>query len=776
MGIINDMENLFSRVGHNKLGKLVEGDENSMKFLLKNIAFALLFVILLMGLASGKAEAQPRIEITPQQFAISGIIGTSPFQYPFTVRAVNENITELTFSPSNLMEISRGKTWIIGANVQITPAVSRIKKGQSQDFIVTVQNIPESGQYEGTIAVSYKEQAADAQDTLSISVQAAKFSASPPQIILRFEKSLGGLGGTSGIPWTLALNEESGRAPQEMMVTLAANASVSLDSLVHSEDKSQVIRPEQILVQPVAIETRAAGQGLTINTTFTNPQVTAGKYTGTLTVRSESLGLLASVPVEVQVRYPSWLAWLLLVAGVIASMLISWWNTTGKKKNAILGDAFRLREKLQKADITEECSSQIEEQLNEVQTLLLSDNLEKAQEMITTATKNLETCRSNKKELKKKADEVEGLIERWDQVEEQVNTFVASDAAVVKTYLPGVKKALRTLKGDIKEGHRSVDEALNSVAIEKKKLDAFGGLLDGLVELEGDLKLLDQAYRGALEQRFIQPIKVHFRAIVRDKDIEDVAGEIKNAGSQFKRADELRAKLMSLDQQIKDLKQQGLDMHEAEKALKACEGYLAHANIDMAENHLDDIEKAIDAAPRPIVKAVASHDVLRDFDFALGLKNRQERSTMMVSTLSTVLEAGSRSLRGLTDDEENILRAMRNLQNTRVEISHPEALLGEYVGASGAVPRGVTPSRPGVLDPLRQWLTPVRQEMTIKIMLYLILIPLLAVIGFSQLYANNFTFGAKNVWEEYLALLLWGFGIQMSTATVASVVKTFRGS
>jgi hypothetical protein len=47
----------------------------------------------------------------------------------------------------------------------------------------------------------------------------------------------------------------------------------------------------------------------------------------------------------------------------------------------------------------------------------------------------------------------------------------------------------------------------------------------------------------------------------------------------------------------------------------------------------------------------------------------------------------------------------------------------------------------------------------------------LAVFGYSQLYVNNPIFGANNLWQEFLLLFLWGFGIQSATADVAGISK-----
>ena len=256
-----------------------------MKRSLKLVGFCF-FIVLLLNSVMKEAIAQSGVKITPKHLDISGILGSSPFQHNFKVQAVTQDINELAFSPGNLMEIYEGKSWITGVNVLISPTIKSIKKGQSKDFVITVQNIPQSGRYDGTITLTYKGQTAEAQDALLISVRAVKFSPVPPQVMLRFEKSLFGFGGKDKIPWILALNEDIGYAPVEIINSTFKTASIKIAPLVHSEDKSQIIRPEDILLQPTP-EERSTNQGLEIKMTFSNPNVGAGKYSGNLTVRSK---------------------------------------------------------------------------------------------------------------------------------------------------------------------------------------------------------------------------------------------------------------------------------------------------------------------------------------------------------------------------------------------------------------------------------------------------------------------------------------------------------
>lgn len=725
-----------------------------IKEIMKLTGFAFLIVILLLGYWVEEAKAQSIIEVTPKQLSISGIIGTSSFQHPFTLHAVNENITELTFSSSNLLEITGEKSWISGSNIQVTPEVKTLRKGQNQDFIVTVQNIPESGQYEGTIAISYKEQDVDAQETLLIIVQATKFSANPPQIILKFEKSISGIGGAV-VPWTMALNEYSGLAPQEMITTLSKNTSISLDPLVDNEDKSLIIRPEQLLLdKPVISETRSYGQGLTLNVNFSNPQVPAGKYSGMLTVRSRDMGVLATVPVEVQVRNSSLLAWLLIVLGIFASLLVNWWNTTGKKKNAIRRDELEVRRKLDNAEITETCRNEIKETLNDVDKLLDDDKFVDAQNKITEAETARKKGVNDMKKLVEKVSEIKDIKDDLDnKVVKKLEDLVAADAPVIKTYMRKIKTDLEIIEKDIKqEKYLSVDDGILNLKVndQKKKVDAFifdapKGLLDSLEELKEDLKRLDKSYQPALEHD-IKNITENLGSIVREKDVEDVLGKINYAAQQIQKVDSLSGQLKVFLRQIEEGRVHGFNMDKANEELDKCKGYLADGNISMAENHIKDIEKAIEEASPPLPTpsaplAVASSNYLTNA--VLGIK-----------------DAGYTEM--FKAEEKTPSAPKRSELNQKPSIERSE--------------KSLLQKKSNFFISFSEWWTPERQELSISIALYIIAIAILAVIGFSQLYANNPIFGAKSFGEEYLALFLWGFGIQTGTATVAGVLKEFRGS
>ena len=54
---------------------------------------------------------------------------------------------------------------------------------------------------------------------------------------------------------------------------------------------------------------------------------------------------------------------------------------------------------------------------------------------------------------------------------------------------------------------------------------------------------------------------------------------------------------------------------------------------------------------------------------------------------------------------------------------------------------------------------------------YAIALGLLAGSGFNEIYAKNLTFGA-DLWVDYLALVLWGFGAEATRDSIASTLRS----
>lgn len=714
-----------------------------MPHILRCFKYLWAFVLFASPSLSGavtKIDPPKRIVITNSDISISGVIGSSLFQGSFTIQAAASDVEELVFSPSNLREVSEGKVWQNSGNVQITPDTKIIKKGRTQEYVVSIQNISQSGIYDGTIAISYKGQPSDAQDKIKLSVHAMKPSAVPPQILLRFEKCIICLGNTDAAPVKISLDEANEKLSQEM--ENGEDAVVGrLAPLTNSDDRSQVIFPDLAPISKVTAIRDPLHHGLVLESKLNSPEVEAGKYTGTLVLHSKNIGMLSSVPVEIQVRYPAWLAWVLLVLGIFISLLVSWWNTIGKKKNAIQSKAYGLSGKLTTADITGECRRTLRDMLEQVGEKLSNNDLEEAEKVVKDIGSTLITCQNEKKALRKKAAEVEALVNQLASAESELKTLALQDSDIIKKYLPTLKSSLEKLKNDIDhEVYSTADETLNSNISSHSQLlsDLTTSIIKNFRELEKDLADLVTEFRKAfgpeadtlkasIDATVFQSIKERISNIISDTDSMQAAARIMEANNDAVKIDKAIRNLVSYVGIVTRLKSTGVDVRTVEAAIERCKASIMALNVPQVEADMPNITKALEETT--LDKA--------------GVKEE-------VKSVVQVLEARVRSKGTAT-------RTVIPFEVPGMTAENEIFFLRWAREFSGF------------------W-KPSRREAAVNVALWILIIPTLAVLGYSQLYSNNPVFGSKNVWQEYLTLFLWGFSIQTGTATVSDVIKSVRGS
>lgn len=716
----------------------------------------LAILLLLLGAKTCLAgePVRPRVEIIDAQVVICGSIVGGQFQGAFKLRADGAGVEALTFTPGNLREVVEGKLWLTPANIQITPDANTIGAGQTQEFVVNIQNVPKAGQYDGVIAIRYKGQAADAHDLISLSVRAVKFTPIPPKLLIKLEKCLF-CGGGDDPHLRVSVVEEGGgvRLPDELKNKFVSNLSVILAPLTNSEDESQVLYP--VLSPPLT-----GGNGVTGSTqdlravldrTFKHPQVGAGRYVGSLQVRSEGMGLVAAVPVEVRVRYSSYLAWLTILSGILISLLLRWWNTTGKKKNSLQSRAYELSNEIEAAKITESCRRELREILSGLRPVLARDDIDNADKTLVDVRNKLAGCVSEKEVLLKKAAEVRAMLGESGAVEGRLKQVFLPSHPVLAEYWPRVRASLEALESNIREEAYAAGDALEqAIDAERKRLDEFSGqVLDGLDELAARADGIVRDYRGAFGQEadalegglnrgYVEVAKSHVAGIRAERDRSQVVAEIREDVDDLRTAERVVRSLINYDRIIKELKGKGVDTREAEGELGGCKVLLNSASISLADEARAKVEGAIKLA--------------------------FERFSSSASN---------------TREVKNVERVM---QVSIADAAPPPDGRGRDVGrrgadASAAVTPGARSARlTSSLSKLRVSLTPARKERMVNVTLWLIFIPLLAVVGYTQLYEVNPTFGSKSPWQEYVTLFLWGFSIQTGTATVSEVLKTVRGT
>lgn len=347
------------------------------------IAF-LVWIFFLMVITSSSSVSASTLQLDPQELLINGSLGTDFFQASINVTALDSNITDLNFMPCNLRMITPPGPWapqflVSSADIQITPDIKTILKGQTIEYLIKVQNIPRPGQYNGSIFLSYNEQSGGTPETLPISLLAYKFNASP--IFLEFEKGLFEIDGISetlpislfltdkfnaspsrifldfekrlietiGGTWpqsrSIELREESGQAPQDTKKYLAKNLNATLEEMVNVDDKSCTFCGSDNFQFGHAI---FENDRIILNATFKNPKGDVGKYMGVLTVTpNNSLWPVISIPVEMRIRLmPGWFAFSLIFLGVFISYITTYWNKTERDNKLIKYIIERMREVL----------------------------------------------------------------------------------------------------------------------------------------------------------------------------------------------------------------------------------------------------------------------------------------------------------------------------------------------------------------------------------------------------------------------------------------------
>jgi hypothetical protein len=727
----------------------------------------LLFAVILIGMLGSGTEGVSLVEVTPKQIEILGNIGSSSFQDPLTVLAAEGDISNLTFTSSNLMEATDGRSWITSTNILVMPSDKKdIKKGQSRDFSITVQNVPSSGQYKGTLYVSYNDKQDTYREALPISVLAFKINATPPKILLKFEKAIL-FPDKDSIQWAADLNGERGWIPDSVISVLEGNMSAILGTLINGEDMSQV-RADQIL-QKAVVETASDRQGLELNATFINPQgrnpsLKAGKYIGTLMIRSKDLGVVATLPVELQVRYSSLAAWILIALGIFTSILLQWWNTTGKKKNTLDGDLLSLEEKVKGANITNKCREKINEKIWEARDFAHRGKLENAETSYTAANASLQDCETKKQGLDKQSNEIDSLISGWSTVEQKIKeiypqigkqpptTAIMENSNLLKNYVPGIRKDLADLKKNIGIKYQDTVELDLTMKEQIASLQIFtaqrpDGILDSLLGLRKSINEIGENYRSELENRIHNIGSILLQ--INDKRAPiDLLDGIKSFLTDMRSIASLIEELNKLENHVIQFEKQGIPHPDFKYEFLNCRNAIMQSDIRTATDAIEILRSKILGLPhaaRKDDKAAVSASAVNTEVYTLVSKAAEYSVEEHKIDACIEISAGAQSRIKLA-----------------CNLAYPVRLIAHVISQFKAN--------------LIAQLTPDRREFLINAVVFLIAIPILAIIGYNQLYASNATFGSKSVLEEYLALFLWGFGIQMGSATVSSILKNLQGS
>lgn len=535
---------------------MVIGGEISVRYAFRYVKGFHLALILLFCITGFVSCIPSPLQTTPQQILINGTLGVSSFQAPFNVTALNSNITDLSFAVGNLKMTAPTGEWmpnvlIPGSNILVTPDIKTIRKGRIQEYVISVNNIPLSGRYNGSLYLTYKEQPDGVQEPLPISLVAYKLNSSP--IFLQFDNDFPFIGGgTDPKQYPIELREDNGRIPLDVMESLNRSLKASLVEMVNSDDKS--IRFGGI--DYFKIESISKGSNsIILNAKFTNPNKTPGKYTGILTVYSNSsFWPIISVPVEMKIRLmPWWAAFLLILLGVVLSYRINDWNKKGREINNIQHKISGIREKT-KGEITKTCKETLETKLKKAEEKLLYEGkLEDARKEVDSAETELEKCKNNKKELNERAKSIENLKGILEGNKKRANRLISASpeecdkSPVIAIYLKKLQEKLNMLQNNLSNGcYNSTDAKVAdyeiSGGIEKSLNERLAELfqeVEKFTELLDNTETLKQYAEGTetdLRETFLVIIKKNLEAFkdISDKfDVKDLLKDVKNKRKQI---------------------------------------------------------------------------------------------------------------------------------------------------------------------------------------------------------------------------------------------------
>ncbi len=687
-----------------------------------SVARALLLILSLIGLTAAPGRASVRAEIVPSK--IQRIIVGDSFEQLISITAVGGELKKVSFVSHSLKE-SGGKSWVIPANIAFKPASTNlIEENSSRDFLLSVQNIPGDGHYEGVVVIDFEDGPAPA--SVPISIWVVSFEPSQGSIVLRFQKAVWGHGGPETVESSFGLRSGP-RAPADLLKQ-ASKATLSLGDFVYHKDGSttpdfaRVIPPESFKFSPddIAID----GSRLRVKARFKNPNAEPGIYKGKLFVHHEELEALAELPVIVQVRGAAWLAWVLIAVGVCSSLWIGWWTKKGKQRTLRRGEVRVLRGQLAEVEVTAAARKDLEAKLDGILRLIVGGKSTEFETAIQKAREALETARAEKKSLRALAERVSADIATLSALRSQLAAAFSSSTPVVGEYVDGaggLEARFRDLKVQIEaEGSATVLDSSLSTLEDKLRRLGSRGLLDLLEEQRqqlSDLDALDASQTTSLGAH-LDRIEGAIRNIRRDADLNDAETIVTEVDGILKAVALQLQHLGALRELIEKAKAAGTDVSEPEKLLGTIDTYLAE--------------------PRP-------------FD-ATAFGNK-------LAALENAYEA-----------------ATGDASPTAQELPSTFAAMQVASGREMAEPVEPTPETGGsdrFSDRIRKWWTPAFQVRAVNGILMLIVLPLLVVLGYGQLYADKPTFGDANIWQAYIGLFLWGFGITSTSASVSSVLKAF---
>jgi hypothetical protein len=772
-------------------------------------------------------EPERPLDIIPKESVLDGIIGSTPFRFDFTIKALDGPITDISFSPGNLMEVS-GRAGIASNSVKIDPTPQKkIYTGDEQKFTVNISPISDSGIYHGAVEVRYKKASKDFQDIIPVSINALKFNAMPAKIILNSENIAffgirDSLLGPRIFPWSISLEDSSGIASTELLEKLANTTSFSL-SVLTTSDSASTINPDKVCKKDdVKISSSVAG--LLINGSFIDPSNSYGTYVGNITLRSSALGILAKFPVEIHVKPAGFIALIIILFGVLFSTGLDWWNNKGRRRNEIKGKIDEIESKMNSSEgkISDKARKDLENILEEATNFMNEDKYDKADEKIESAKQEYFKAVSYKNSIWEYVNDIRDVQDRLKDAKKKAKEIFGENPTVklISDYIPEVEKKLEDLKDEIDRENKSFTDSVFKEKIDPliKKVEDIYYIVDDYTELKDSVQKL--TYGQDHFKNAISDLGENLQNINKETELSDVALKIKDINIKISNSRIVIGDLAKCHGKIETNKND-YDMIEATRLENECISNLNYGYIEEAKSCIQLIEKAI-KEKKPIGKPTTGQAAKVLMSSVAAIANDEESSDQIELIKTPQMQQPERnepriktirlSLSGsqpygttisLTADIENKSKKLIYIFNhkhhggnpTEQKCSEPSwewkpaekdkgmndiyvdlEENGKKIDSSASI--SIEIRDPTTIERIQQNCTLNKLKMqftgrniwkSVSLLTYIAAIIVLTLLGYSQLYVNNPTFGSKDVIADYVYLFLWGFGVKAGTDVVAGI-------
>ncbi|WP_129675782.1 hypothetical protein [Candidatus Chloroploca sp. Khr17] len=244
-------------------------------------------------------------------------------------------------------------------------------------------------------------------------------------------------GGLTATPTRISAAGVTGERLTRTTVIRATTPITGLQGLATDliSDQGQAIPAPQITIQTSATQV-AAGQVLTVTTTFDLERIASGAYQGELLLTSANDVL--SLPVTVQVKHPWGWALAVLLLGIAGGGVLTYYRQQVRPYDDILIRAGRLRSQLRNdPELLPSFRQQIERQLIDVEAALQGADIEQARNFISKAEAIWQRWRRDRTNWQAQATFIAELEQRI------ASASMPTDTAYIRTVQQHLKDATR---------------------------------------------------------------------------------------------------------------------------------------------------------------------------------------------------------------------------------------------------------------------------------------------------------------------------------------------